>query len=738
MENVNHKKRQRQRDDDEDDSEIKDFNDYKKSKRNDSISTDYEDLDNEIIADFRQQEKFEIEEQHENKEIEVEEKAVEIARRIIRYSDPQRKFIECPYAGQKKVIAVESSPGSGKTTTIYAFIENNKQRRILYLVFNVSMSRESLEIMKVCENVDVATFAALAYKWVVKKHNYQLLAEQPDWERVAVSKLEERFLTHFNDVVMENLMRGLENYFHSADQKLELKHFQHLYPAAICNLKPEVREKLPNASYCVLWGTQLINWMITQCVPLNLEMMVKLLHLQQPRLEEEYSVCIIDEAQDLIPVVLDLLHPASHPDTGMRGRDWTLYVVGDRYQQINTHFGTSNAMEMKDIDLTYSLTKSFRFGTNVANLRNGMFYLIGLELFPVEGSADKNTSVFPFGFIKYEDGRELYPHYKHALNYSMDDVEELNIGNGGDPSMKELTLNGIKYYDHRELEPKISVNEDPSSQEENNLLLFVQQLKAELEKKKYYVWNDVKGFLSDAFQVPVNETLDQFKHPISILARANASLISILANSLFHLIDTKQINYILSPALKSYIQKILYFYSFTPRALNFSYSRSLTFKFKHKLQYIFYVKKHPVSHVVILKKLLDQSYTGEYSSKMQFDKPTFYLTTSHSSKGLEFQDGIVSDDLQDNLFKSLDIKLKNFDILQTPAAIDHFLKKYRENLKERKIDKPSLFNVGVAITRQIKRMTIPLFFYQVYESFMRNQPQLLLPAASAPDPVQIA
>lgn len=84
----------------------------------------------------------------------------------------QQAVVDCP----DRTILVDSVAGSGKTTTVRAYFENylskNPNAKILYLVYNKSMSEEAKKDIKL-KNVDISTFHALAYRKVGVHKNYK-------------------------------------------------------------------------------------------------------------------------------------------------------------------------------------------------------------------------------------------------------------------------------------------------------------------------------------------------------------------------------------------------------------------------------------------------------------------------------------------------------------------------------------------------------------------------------------
>jgi superfamily I DNA/RNA helicase len=100
-------------------------------------------------------------------------------------------------------------------------------------------------------------------------------------------------------------------------------------------------------------------------VPLGHDGYVKAWQLSDPVIDTCYI--LVDEAQDTNPVMLDIL----------RRQDAQLVYVGDRHQQIYEWRGAVNAMETAPAELIVNLTKSFRFGQDIADFASNILATIG-------------------------------------------------------------------------------------------------------------------------------------------------------------------------------------------------------------------------------------------------------------------------------------------------------------------------------------------------------------------------
>lgn len=90
------------------------------------------------------------------------------------------------------------------------------------------------------------------------------------------------------------------------------------------------------------------------CLPLS-PGYFKVFHLQRPTIDA-YDCILIDEAQDLTPAIIATIMSQKCPKI----------LVGDPHQQIYGFRGAKNAMALALADHTFYLTKSFRFGPEIA------------------------------------------------------------------------------------------------------------------------------------------------------------------------------------------------------------------------------------------------------------------------------------------------------------------------------------------------------------------------------------
>jgi len=113
---------------------------------------------------------------------------------------------------------------------------------------------------------------------------------------------------------------------------------------------------------------------------------LKLYQLSKPVLN--YDVILLDEAQDINPVIADIV----------LSQDIARIVVGDSHQQIYSFRGARNVMDKVRATKTLYLTHSFRFDENIAYVANMILNIFKGEVRKVIGLKEKGNSSFKKGY----------------------------------------------------------------------------------------------------------------------------------------------------------------------------------------------------------------------------------------------------------------------------------------------------------------------------------------------------
>jgi hypothetical protein len=250
--------------------------------------------------------------------------------------------------------------GAGKTSTLRAMAFARPKVRGLYMAFNKAIAAES-QSKFAGSAIDCRTAHSLAYRWAAG-HGYA--------SQKLTGRLDVRSVEHVATVPelgrsprwgKRMALATLRKWMQSADDDITATHLP-------LNVKEETSEFIIDQA-CFIWSAMVAN---QDSAPLSHDGYLKLWASTRPILP--YDLIMVDEAQDLNPVVIGLLS----------GQSVQLISVGDPHQQIYAWRGAVDALRILP-GLEMRLTQSFRFGGEVADLANGLLVAMG-EHAPLRGN----------------------------------------------------------------------------------------------------------------------------------------------------------------------------------------------------------------------------------------------------------------------------------------------------------------------------------------------------------------
>lgn len=619
---------------------------------------------------------------------------------FIRLTAQQRAFVSCPHAGVPfACIRVQACAGAGKSSTIYHFAKAHPQFRILYVVLNADMSAKSKADMSDLTNIDIFTFHALAYERLVVQQGYTFCENIIEWNDTIQEMAESIFGQQWTEKELFHILKGLQCFWQSDDLELTSWHYSHLWPSARWQRSEDSRRGLPTDRQCLEWGNHVMSWMRNKQVPLNFGMMLKELHLQNPALEEEYQICVVDEAQDAFAVVADCLHPKvrvmrdgvlSIPRTG---RAWSIYWVGDKHQQINKYLGGRNAMEGEDgWTACYHFPHSWRFGPMVALLRNYLFHLAGVHDTPIVGCGPFNTSIKSFCFFDKSGNNFCHKVPKKQKRRRFDTTEEktycsqrktqetlplklrrLSTRSFGanqrsrqngvlarhDDVDDEVPHENDSDYrpsdsspdtDDEELDLGIDDEEDDGDDGDEEATIVTRVTAFKNQKTKHNepcTWTTPLDMFRDAFGLHAKTYLAT---TVAIIARTNMNLVKLLTTTFYSWICSGTIRYTLSKSLQGHISTIIRLMAADTSTLANEERRAKEERQLDVLGHIDYVRSHPSSHVVQLQTVLDRrDMTEEGSTIDEEDEPpmvTSFVDSDVDNDDNDDNNDILSDNMQ--------------------------------------------------------------------------------------------
>lgn len=309
-----------------------------------------------------------------------------------------------------KVIAYA---GTGKTTTLVDYAAQNPGEDMLYLAFNKSVETEAKN--KFGPNVVPKTVHALAYGLTGYKFKRAGIQNGlKSWEIAKMARC---------DLYTASIVRNsLENFLNSADM-CPLP--DHIVDDELNRLKDNYKETLCETL------SEIFDAMSNEHIPMTHGGYLKLCQLGMPQLK--WKIILLDEAQDTNPVTLALLSNQLQYGT-------KIILVGDPYQQIYSWRGAIDALAKVECT-TLRLTKSFRFGENIAHVANRLLSVLFGEAVPVVGTEQPDEAK-PKSCIISRTNAEMFLRAAATKEFSvvgeqrfkqlLDDLSDLyNISRGG-------------------------------------------------------------------------------------------------------------------------------------------------------------------------------------------------------------------------------------------------------------------------------------------------------------------
>jgi F-box protein, helicase, 18 len=238
--------------------------------------------------------------------------------------------------------------GTGKSTTLaqYAAIWPEPS---LYLAFNANIAKDAAEKLPSC--VTAQTVHSLAYKYLNIRAQAHRLCPSLNIQLIKLYARNHRkpMLQNETDWLMQ-LLFLLQKFFESAETNIN----EQITSQADFYVSPELKQQAADIA------DAMINYQ-NHDKPICHDQYLKRYQFVG-QLPDNIRYIMIDEAQDLNPVIIKLLEQSQRP----------LMIVGDPWQSIYGYRGSINALDsFGDID-TYYLSQSFRFGPEIATLANNV------------------------------------------------------------------------------------------------------------------------------------------------------------------------------------------------------------------------------------------------------------------------------------------------------------------------------------------------------------------------------
>jgi len=262
-------------------------------------------------------------------------------------------------------VKVDAKVGVGKTATIEEYIKRNKDKRILYLVYNKSMRIEAEERFGDIGNVDIRTTYSMAYQYFGAEYRSKL---KPSINIFDMAKVVGLFMKSPFDFELITECLELFQYYltsshHNIDDFISKDRSRFIFNISTKHI--QYIKKMFKMSY-------------DKKCNITHDFYFKLWHLSKPDFSKMYDVVSLDETQDNSSALVDIID--NNTEVGK------IIIVGDRHQAIYQFANCVNGLEILNEGWTeYKLTKSFRIGNTQAKvIRDTMSEVLNTE-FKLEG-----------------------------------------------------------------------------------------------------------------------------------------------------------------------------------------------------------------------------------------------------------------------------------------------------------------------------------------------------------------
>ncbi|ECZ0740312.1 TPA: ATP-dependent helicase [Salmonella enterica] len=307
-------------------------------------------------------------------------------------------------AWKGKRLVVSACAGSGKTTTLKRFAEENPTERMLYVACNRAIRDEAEQ--KFPFNVICKTSHQLAWP-TVGKHYSQRLVNTLRLTDVAWA------LNSRNWLLARLTLDVLNRFMCSASAKISEEHIPDLDDCK--GLQPEI----------ILLSAQNLWAMMSSrqgSFPVTHDTCLKIYQLSKPDLSARYTTVLFDEAQDANPVTSSII-----PE-----QPCGVVLVGDTHQQIYRFRGADNALHAPQLECADRLwlTHSFRFGPEIAEVANRLLSLKGeTHKITGKGGSDRVLTMVPRTFGHHAIlHRSLCGVIRAALHWSLAGKKVFQVG----------------------------------------------------------------------------------------------------------------------------------------------------------------------------------------------------------------------------------------------------------------------------------------------------------------------
>lgn len=273
----------------------------------------------------------------------------------LNYTPEQEGIIK----SKAEIIKVKAFAGSGKTSTLEGFSLARPKDSILYVAFSKAVQLAAAK--RFPRNVTVKTSHSIAYAGVGHRFQNKLSASLRSFDLMRELELDRRRGAPpkaRQALFMNRIMEGVNRFIASSDHEIDFEHLQFLDTPVERSFDRMLAFKMMREIWDGMCDENNPRIQMTHDGYLKLFMVMG-------GAFGKYDVTLLDEAQDSSPTTLQLF----------MGQSGQKVMVGDQHQSIFQFRGAINAMEEVDADEEHALTRSFRFGSNIARVANQILHL---------------------------------------------------------------------------------------------------------------------------------------------------------------------------------------------------------------------------------------------------------------------------------------------------------------------------------------------------------------------------
>lgn len=315
-------------------------------------------------------------------------------------TDEQEQILKSFKRG--KNIKIHAFAGTGKTRTLTYLAENTKKRG-LYIAFNKRVANEAKR--KMPNNVTASTIHSVAWKWASESFPKEKIVGNPDWKTLG-NALEMAPIGGFSEYKkLSTISLILDSFCNSRDEAIGELHLPWEHNSYIND--QDVLRRNKDALVLSAQSAWLRMREPDNALPLGHNGYLKVWSMIAPDLD--YDFLMVDEAQDLSPVMLEVVD-------NFKGQ---IVLVGDSFQQIYSWRGAIDAMHHDIPTDDHFLTQSFRFGKDLCDLSNFVlrslsstvemksYSRLGTQV-TTENSVDANAYIFRTNAVLIEQALHFH------------------------------------------------------------------------------------------------------------------------------------------------------------------------------------------------------------------------------------------------------------------------------------------------------------------------------------------